>query len=117
MHKQTFKQIIENIPISYKSSFDQFDFVVEGIQYDSRVVEPGHIFVALEGGNVDGHKFIEAAAKKGAVAAIGCQSIENWKHLDIPYLQFGNSREALAYLSASYYGYPSRSMVLIGVTG
>jgi UDP-N-acetylmuramoyl-L-alanyl-D-glutamate--2,6-diaminopimelate ligase len=81
------------------------------------MIEPGFIFMALEGGNVDGHNYIEAAAKKGAVAAIGSQSIDNWDHLDIPYLQFGNSREAMAYLSASYYGYPSRSMVLIGVTG
>lgn len=117
MQKQTLNLILDNIPISYRTSSAQFDFVVEGIQYDSRMIEPGNIFVALEGGNVDGHKFIEAAAKNGAVAAIGSQSIENWEHLDIPYLQFGNSREALAYLSASYYGYPTRSMVLIGVTG
>lgn len=117
MQKQTFKQILDNISISYRSSSVQFDFVVNGIQYDSRMIEPGYIFVALEGGNVDGHNYIEAAAKKGAVAAIGSQSIENWGHLCIPYLQFNNSREALAYLSASFYGYPSRSMVLIGVTG
>ncbi len=117
MQKQTLKQILENIPISYNCTSIQTDVVVEGIQYDSRMIEPGQIFVALEGENVDGHNYIEAAAKKGAVAVIGSQSIENWEYLDIPYLQFENSREALAYLSASYYGYPSRSMVLIGVTG
>lgn len=117
MQKQTLNQILENIPISFNSTSIQTDIMVEGIQYDSRMIEPGHIFVALEGGNFDGHKYIEAAEEKGAVAAIGSQSIENWKHLNIPYLQFGNSREALAYLSASFCGYPSRSMILIGVTG
>ncbi|MBW6473624.1 MAG: UDP-N-acetylmuramoyl-L-alanyl-D-glutamate--2,6-diaminopimelate ligase [Anaerolineaceae bacterium] len=117
MQKQTLNQILENIPIVHRSASVQFDFMVEGIQYDSRMIEPGQIFVALEGGNVDGHNYIEAAANRGAVAAIGSQSIDNWVHLDIPYLQFENSREALAYISASYYGYPSRSMVLIGVTG
>ncbi len=117
MQKQTLSQILENIPIAHISASTQFNFEVEGIQYDSRMIEPGYIFVALEGGNVDGHNYIEAAANKGAVAAIGSQSIDKWKLLDIPYIQFQNSREALAYLSASYYGYPSRSMVLIGVTG
>jgi UDP-N-acetylmuramoyl-L-alanyl-D-glutamate--2,6-diaminopimelate ligase len=117
MQKQTLNQILEDLPLSYNSTSIQPDIVVEGIQYDSRLIEPGQIFVALEGGNVDGHKYIEAATKNGAVAAIGSQSIENWEHLNIPYLQFRNSREALALLSASYYGYPSRSMVLIGVTG
>jgi UDP-N-acetylmuramyl pentapeptide synthase len=78
MQKQTLNQILEDLPLSYNSTSIQPDIVVEGIQYDSRLIEPGQIFVALEGGNVDGHKYIEAATKNGAVAAIGSQSIENW---------------------------------------
>lgn len=117
MEKQNFKQILDNIPIPFKSTATQFDIEVKGIHYDSRMVEPGFIYVALEGGNVDGHKYIESAIKNGAVAVAGSQSVENWRHLDIPYIQFENSRVALAHLSASFYGHPSRTMVLIGVTG
>jgi UDP-N-acetylmuramoyl-L-alanyl-D-glutamate--2,6-diaminopimelate ligase len=117
MQKQTLKQIVDNIPITYKSSSDQFDFVVEGIQYDSRMIEPGHIFVALVGGNVDGHNYIDSAVAIGAVAVIGSQPLELWHHLPIPYFQFEDSREALAYFSASFYDFPARSMVMIGVTG
>jgi UDP-N-acetylmuramoyl-L-alanyl-D-glutamate--2,6-diaminopimelate ligase len=117
MQKQKLKQILDNIPLSYKSTTQQFNVEIEGIQYDSRLVEPGDIFVALVGSNFDGHKYIETAVKKGALAVAGTQSVEDWKHLKVPYLQFDHSRVALAHLSASFYDHPSRSMVLIGVTG
>ncbi|HSM24124.1 MAG TPA: UDP-N-acetylmuramoyl-L-alanyl-D-glutamate--2,6-diaminopimelate ligase, partial [Anaerolineaceae bacterium] len=117
MQKQSLQQILDNIPLSYKTTTSQLDFLVSGIQYDSRIVEPGHIFVALEGENFDGHNFINGAIDKGAVAIIGSQSLEKYEGLKVPYLQFDNAREILAYLSASFYGYPSRSMILIGVTG
>ena len=117
MQKQNLKQIVENISLPYNCTTDQFDIEVTGIQYDSRLIEQGHIFVALEGGNLDGHKYIQSAVENGAVAVVGSQSVEDWNQLAIPYFQFDNSRVALAHLSASFYKFPSRSMVLIGVTG
>ena len=117
MTTQTINNILSNIPIPYKCLSDQLDIEVKGIQYDSRILEPGQIFVALVGDNFDGHAFIGAAIAKGAIAIIGSQPLENWPNLSIPYIQFENTREALGYISASYFGFPSRSMVLIGVTG
>lgn len=117
MLKKKLKTILENIPLHYRSTERTLDVLITGIQYDSREVNSGHIFVALEGGNVDGHLYIESAVNKGAAAIVGTQEVRKWNQLPVPYLQFANTREALAYLSASYYDYPSRSMVLIGVTG
>ncbi len=117
MQTQTLKKILNDFPIPYKSSSSQLDIEIQGIEYDSRQIKPGYLFVALEGGNVDGHAYIEAAITNGAVAIVGSQPIEKWLHDEIPYLQFTNSKEALGYLSASYYEYPSRSFILIGVTG
>lgn len=117
MLKQTLEQILKNISIPYQSNKFNLDVQVEGIHYDSRKIEPGFIFVALTGENFNGHDFILEAIKNGAVAVIGTQNKEKWDQLEIPYIQFDHSREALAYLSASYYGFPSRSMILIGVTG
>jgi len=117
MQKQTLSQILRNIPISYNAYATKSDDFVDGIQFDSRKIEPGHIFVALEGGNFDGHWFIHDAIKNGAVAIIGTQNGKNWDDLQIPYYQVENAREALAYVSASFYHFPSKSMILIGVTG
>jgi len=99
MQKQNLKQIVENISLPYKCTTDQFDIEVAGIQYDSRLIEQGHIFVALEGGNLDGHKYIQSAVENGAVAVVGSQSVEDWNQLAIPYFQFDNSRVALVHSS------------------
>ena len=46
------------------------EFEAAGIEMDSRDVKPGDVFVALQGEAMDGHRFIDAAFAKGAVAAI-----------------------------------------------
>jgi UDP-N-acetylmuramoyl-L-alanyl-D-glutamate--2,6-diaminopimelate ligase len=88
--------------------------IVTGIAYDSRRVRPGDLFVALSGGSTDGHRYIAQAVQAGAVAVAGQQPLEN---LGVPYLQVQDSRTALAYLSAAFYGFPARRLTVIGVTG
>lgn len=117
MQKKTLSQIISNFSYQSNSDLSAINILVEGIQYDSRNVENNQIFVALSGGNFDGHDFIPTAIKNGAIAIIGTQDKDKWSHLEIPYIQVENGREALAYCSASFYDFPSHSMVLIGVTG
>jgi UDP-N-acetylmuramoyl-L-alanyl-D-glutamate--2,6-diaminopimelate ligase len=87
---------------------------VTGVCLDSRQVQPGCIFVALEGGKTDGHRFISDAIRRGAIAAVGTQALED---LSIPYVRVDDSRRALAHLSAAFYRYPARSLTVIGVTG
>jgi UDP-N-acetylmuramoyl-L-alanyl-D-glutamate--2,6-diaminopimelate ligase len=87
---------------------------ITGICFDSRKVEPGDLFVALEGGSVDGHKFIPNALQAGASAVIGRKSI-NIK--GAPYFRTENPRRAMAHIAASFYGFPARSLKVIGVTG
>ncbi len=48
---------------------------------------------------------------------IGTQPVDDWKSLPVPYLRVDDSREALANLSAAFFGYPARFMTIIGVTG
>jgi UDP-N-acetylmuramoyl-L-alanyl-D-glutamate--2,6-diaminopimelate ligase len=81
---------------------------------DSRSVEPGACFVAVRGGNVDGHDFIAAAVKNGAVALVGEKEISP---LNVPYIQVPDSRKALAEIAAAWYGHPSREIIVIGITG
>ncbi len=81
---------------------------------DSRQVQPGSLFVAVGGGSSDGHAYIPAALEKGAAAVVGEKPMTG---LPVPYIRVENSRRALAYLAAAFYGNPGRKLVVIGVTG
>jgi UDP-N-acetylmuramoyl-L-alanyl-D-glutamate--2,6-diaminopimelate ligase len=91
---------------------------ITGIEYDSREVHPGDLFVALTGGYVDGHDFLPAALRAGAVVAVVAESA---KHTNTAGFQaivrVPDTRATLATLATTFYGHPSASMTTIGVTG
>ena len=89
------------------------DLEITGVSYDSRHTKPGDLFVAMAGAATDGHRYIAAAMEKGAVCAV-CQEKPS---AEVPYVQVADSRLALAQISAAFFGYPARSMTLVGVTG
>ena len=90
------------------------DAEIAGLVSDSRLVQPGYLFVALAGGTPDGHNYIPAALERGAVAVVGTKSLPDMK---VPYLQVNDSRMALPHLAAAFYGFPARKLTMIGVTG
>ena len=91
------------------------DVEITGIAYDSRRVEPGDLFVAVEGLNVDGHAYISDALVRGAVAV----AVERDVTLppDTPLLRMASTRIGLAELAAEFYGRPSRRLKVAGITG
>lgn len=86
---------------------------VTGLAYDSREVQPGDVFVCWQGLQYDGHAFVDDAYRRGAVAAVTERPVPGEGGLVV----VPNGREALARLSAAFYGFPSRRLRLIGVTG
>ena len=96
------------------NTFD--DTEVTGIAWDSRKVRPGDAFFALVGETYNGHQFVRQAVEAGAAAVIGTR--QSAAELDIPYVQItGDDREALAKFASAFYDYPSRKLVVIGITG
>ena len=91
--------------------------LITGIVADSRQVQPGHLFIAFKGFTVDGHRFIASAIERGAVAVVVEADVPVSLPDSMTVLRVPNGREALAYLAAAWYGYPSQKMTLIGVTG
>jgi len=110
-------QLLSDVPLQWESNGIALNTMVNSVEFDSREVKAGSIFVAFVGNNVDGHKYIRNAVEKGASAVFGTQSIRFWLDLKVPYFQVEDSRTALGYLSAAFYGFPARSMTIIGVTG
>lgn len=85
------------------------------LEYDSRKIKSGDIFVALKGATVDGHKFIDKAVENGAVAVIVSENIE-LKH-SIDYIFVENLREYLGIIASNFYGHPEKKLKIVGVTG
>jgi UDP-N-acetylmuramoyl-L-alanyl-D-glutamate--2,6-diaminopimelate ligase len=86
-----------------------------GLDYDSRQIDQGFLFVAIPGFKTDGHNYIDAALGRGAVALVverGVSAPQGVVVVKVP-----DTRLALAQLAASYYGNPSTKMRLIGITG
>jgi UDP-N-acetylmuramoyl-L-alanyl-D-glutamate--2,6-diaminopimelate ligase len=90
------------------------DVEVQGIAADSRQIQPGGLFVAIQGTSENGHQYLESAQHAGAVAAVGEEPDPG---LEIPYLQAEDSRLAYAQLAAAWHGFPGRELVMIGITG
>lgn len=79
-------------------------------------VHPGGVFVARRGAMVDGHDLIPEAVARGAAAVIG-ERAPDQVICPVPYAAVPDARAVLALLAAAYHGFPSRKMVVIGVTG
>ncbi|SHF24844.1 UDP-N-acetylmuramoylalanyl-D-glutamate--2,6-diaminopimelate ligase [Desulfofundulus australicus DSM 11792] len=88
---------------------------IKGISSDSRQVEPGFLFVAVKGFTTDGHLYVEQALARGAAAVVVQKEVP--LPAGVTFARVPDSRLALALLAARFYGYPSRKMKLIGVTG
>ncbi|HPC06513.1 MAG TPA: Mur ligase domain-containing protein, partial [Anaerolineaceae bacterium] len=72
---------------------------ITGIVFDSRKVEPGFLFIALQGFSMDGHRYIADAVQRGAAAVAGMQP---QAEIGVPYIQVDDSRKALAALAAAW---------------
>ena len=97
------------------------DVAVRGVEYDSRHVHAGDVFVAMRGGTADGNAFIQTALRQGAAAVI-TDSPEAFGSLERaqPELALAlveRGRRALAEASAALFGHPERALALTGVTG
>jgi len=107
------KKILGELPFAYTASGD-IDVDITGLTLDSRRVQPGDLFVAMQGGSVDGHDFIPKAIANGAAAIAGEKEMDG---LSVPYIRMEDPRRALTYLSAAFYDWPARKLTVIGVTG
>ncbi|MFP9114167.1 UDP-N-acetylmuramoyl-L-alanyl-D-glutamate--2,6-diaminopimelate ligase [Flavobacterium sp. RHBU_3] len=106
--------------ILYKVSLEQVkgatDIPVGKIEFDSRKLETGDTFVAIRGTVSDGHSFIDKAISMGATAII-CEELPEVVAEGVTYVVVANTHAALAFMAANYYGNPSESLKLVGVTG
>jgi UDP-N-acetylmuramoyl-L-alanyl-D-glutamate--2,6-diaminopimelate ligase len=90
--------------------------VITGIGFDSRNVSPGSLFVAVKGYQTDGHDYIAAAVASGASAVI-CEALPAIAEKRVCWIKTGDSAKALGLAASNFFGNPSSSLTLVGVTG
>ncbi|HVW79206.1 MAG TPA: UDP-N-acetylmuramoyl-L-alanyl-D-glutamate--2,6-diaminopimelate ligase [Alloacidobacterium sp.] len=94
---------------------------IAGVEYDSRKVKSGSLFVAMQGGTTDGNRYISAAVERGAGAivtdsAMAFQDAAK-KYPQIALVEIAHGRKALAELSGNFFEHPDQKLTLSGVTG
>ena len=89
---------------------------ISGIQLDSRLVQPGDLFVAVKGAKLDGMSFVADAERKGAVAVL--TNSDSQAASDLPVIQVQqNFTQVLSRLAADFYDQPSQQVFVLAVTG
>lgn len=89
---------------------------ISSLAFDSREVEKGAVFFAVRGTLSDGHRYIGQTVAKGASVII-CENIPEHTEADVTYIEVADSSVALGLMAANYYGNPSASLQLVGITG
>ncbi|NOX88553.1 MAG: UDP-N-acetylmuramoyl-L-alanyl-D-glutamate--2,6-diaminopimelate ligase [Calditrichaeota bacterium] len=110
--KKSLKELFSEIKVAL--SEEQKRIAVGGIQYDSRKVTAGDLFVAVRGFKTDGHQYLEKAVRSGAAAAV---VEEKRSGLGIPQIVVPDSRKILAALAANFYRPEIDRLTLVGITG
>ena len=108
------KELLKDIPAIATSGNE--DVEITGVNIDSRRIKDGHLFVAMKGTQVDGHKFIPKAVELGAKAVL-CEDMPEQKAEGVCYVQVASTEDAVGKVATIFHGNPSKKLKLVGVTG
>lgn len=103
--------------LSYECIKGNTNVDVTEVVYDSRKVSVGCLFVCIEGTNFDGHNFAEDVTDKGARVLVVSKNVAGVEDKDVTVIKVENTRYAMAFISAAYFGHPAEKLKVIGVTG
>lgn len=107
------RELLEKI--DYTCVQGSLDRDVTEVVYDSRKITKGCLFICIEGANFDGHAFAREAAKKGAAALVVSKKVDAGDAVTV--IEVADTRYAMAFISAAYFGNPAEKLKVIGITG
>ena len=108
------KELLKDIPVVAVVGSE--DIEITGVNIDSRRIKEGHLFVAMKGTQVDGHKFVPKAVELGAKAVL-CEDMPEQKAEGVTYVQVESTEDAVGKVATTFHGNPSTKLKLVGVTG
>ena len=102
--------------IKIKSLTGDLQCDITGVNIDSRLIKPGHLFVALRGTQTDGHTYIGKAIAQGA-AAVLCETLPDTRAEGVTYVQVDDTEDVVGQVATTFCGAPTSRLKLVGVTG
>ena len=103
--------------LEYECVQGSADREIAEVVNDSRRVSPGCLFICIEGMRDDGHSRAAEAVQKGAAALITSKPVEGAADRDVTVIRVKDTRYAMAFIAAAWYGYPAEKLKVIGITG
>ena len=110
MRIEAILQVIQSVTVRGDRTLD-----ITSVAYDSRVVRPGSLFVALPGSRRNGLEFVDDAIRRGAVAIVSEERLP--RRGAATHIQVEDARRALAEIACAFYNHPSARLRMIGITG
>ena len=109
------EELLKNL--SYQCIKGTVDKEITEVVNDSRKISEGCLFICICGYKVDGHSFAMEAAKKKAAAIVVQKEVELPEESDITVIRVEDTRYAMAFIAAAYFGHPADRLKVIGITG
>ena len=108
------KELLKDIPVV--AIVGSEDVEITDVNIDSRRIKDGHLFIAMKGTQVDGHKFVPKAIELGAKAVM-CEDMPEEKAEGVTYVQVESTEDVVGKVATTFHGNPSTKLKLVGVTG
>ena len=108
------KELLKDIPVI--AIVGSEDVEITDVNIDSRRIKDGHLFIAMKGTQVDGHKFVPKAIELGAKAVM-CEDMPEEKAEGVTYVQVESTEDVVGKVATTFHGNPSTKLKLVGVTG
>ena len=108
------KELLKDIPVI--AIIGSEDVEITDVNIDSRRIKDGHLFIAMKGTQVDGHKFVPKAIELGAKAVM-CEDMPEEKAEGVTYVQVESTEDVVGKVATKFHGNPSTKLKLVGVTG
>ncbi len=102
---------------NYECLQGTMDTEISAVVYDSRKLIEGCLFICIEGAKFDGHTFAVEAVEKGAAVLVVSRPVEGLKNKDVTVIKVDDTRYAMAFISAAWFGHPAEKLKVIGITG
>ena len=115
MENKKLAELLEHL--EYELVQGTLDREIPAVIYDSRKVVPGCLFLCIGGANFDGHDFAAQVAEQGAGVLVVQKDVELPENVDVTVVKVADTRYAMAFISAAWFGHPAEKLKVIGITG